>query len=502
MSQIVLTTLNSKYIHSAFGLRYLYANLGPLQNQATIKEFTIHERPLDIIEKLLELKPKIIGFSVYIWNVIEIGQCIKLLKQINKDVIIVVGGPEVSHIPDAPEWIEQVDYVITGPGEFQFTTLCDQLLNDQKPLENIIAGINAPLEQLNMPYEFYDDEDIKNRILYVEASRGCPFKCEFCLSSLDKTAKSFSIERFLGEMQKLIDRGAKHFKFIDRTFNLKVKTTVAILNFFLERLTDGMSIHFEVVPDRLPEQLREILAKFPEHVLQFEIGVQTFDPDIQDLISRRQDNDKTCENLLWLRQNTNAHIHADLIFGLPGDSLDNFAQSFDRLASLNPQEIQLGILKRLRGAPINRHTKDYEMVYNENQPYNVLSTRDIDFITLQRVNRFARFWDMIGNSGRFPQTKIIIFADKPFNNFMKLSDHLYNTEGSTWKISLRRLFKILYQLLIDVLMIDPKLAFSALEKDFIHCNEKGNLAQLLQNNNKKSKTAMRNKRQMQHDTTK
>lgn len=502
MSQIVLTTLNSKYIHSAFGLRYLYANLGDLQNQASIREFTIHERPLDIIEKLLESQPKIIGFSVYIWNVNEIGQCIKLLKQINKEVIIVAGGPEVSHIPDAPEWIEQVDYVITGPGELQFTTLCHQLLNDEKPLENIIAGINAPLEQLNMPYEFYDDEDIKNRVLYVEASRGCPFKCEFCLSSLDKTAKSFSIERFLNEMEKLIDRGAKHFKFIDRTFNLKVKTTIAILQFFLERLTDGMSIHFEVVPDRLPEQLREILAKFPEHVLQFEIGVQTFDPDIQDLISRKQDNEKTCENLLWLRQNTNAHIHADLIFGLPGDSLDNFAESFDKLTALNPQEIQLGILKRLRGAPINRHTKEYEMVYNENQPYNVLSTRDIDFVTLQRVNRFARFWDMIGNSGRFPHTKHVIFADAPFANFMKLSDHLYHTEGSTWKISLRRLFKMLHELMIEVLKIDPSQVFEALEKDFIHCKEKGSLSVLLQNNHKKSKTAQRNKRQLQHKTTK
>ncbi len=373
MSDILLTTLNSKYIHCAFGLRYLYANLGSLQNKAQIQEFTIHERPLDIVEKLLESKPKIIGFSVYIWNVVETGQCIKLLKQINPEVTIVIGGPEVSHVPDAPEWTDVADYTITGPGELQFKTLCSQLLNDQTPLEEIIAGIALPLEQLNMPYEHYDDADIKNRILYVEASRGCPFKCEFCLSSLDKTSKSFSIEKFLNEIDKLIKRGANHFKFIDRTFNLKVKTTVAILEFFLDRISKDMSIHFEVVPDRLPEKLRDILAKFPKHVLQFEIGVQTFDPVIQELISRKQDNDKTCENLIWLRENTKAHIHADLIFGLPGDSLNNFAKSFDQLVKLNPQEIQLGILKRLRGAPINRHTDVYQMVYNDNQPYNILS---------------------------------------------------------------------------------------------------------------------------------
>lgn len=498
MPNILLTTLNSKFIHSAFGLRYLFANLGELQSQSQVKEFTIHERPLDIVEKLLENNPKIIGFSVYIWNVVEIGQCVKLLKQINPNVILVIGGPEVSHVPDAPDWIKAIDYTITGPGELQFKSLCKQLLNNQKPLEKVIAGIPLPLEQLNMPYEFYDSNDIKNRILYVEASRGCPFKCEFCLSSLDKTSKSFSIDLFLQEMDKLIQRGANHFKFIDRTFNLKIKTTVSILEFFLERINDDMSIHFEVVPDKLPEKLRETLAKFPEHVLQFEIGVQTFDPQIQDLISRKQDNEKTCENLLWLRNNTNAHIHADLIFGLPSDNLSNFAHSFDKLVALNPQEIQLGILKRLRGAPINRHTEEYQMVYNENQPYNILSTRDIDFQTMQRVNRFARFWDMIGNSGRFPNTKLIIFEDQPFHNFMKLSDSLYKTEGSSWKISLRRLFKLLHQQLIEVLKINKDIAFIALEKDFIHCNEKGKLEHLLKLNTKQVKKGVRNKRQLQH----
>lgn len=498
MTDILLTTLNSKYIHCAFGLRYLYANLGELKTQTIIQEFTIHERPLDIVEKLLETNPKIIGFSVYIWNVVEVGACIKLIKQINPEIKIVIGGPEVSHHPDVPDWFEAADYCITGAGELQFKTLCHQLLNKQQPLERVIAGIDLPLEQLNMPYEYYDETDIKNRILYVEASRGCPFKCEFCLSSLDKTSKSFSIELFLVEMDKLIQRGANHFKFIDRTFNLKVKTTVAILEFFLEKLSDDMSIHFEVVPDKLPEKLREVLARFPEHVLQFEIGVQTFDPEIQNLISRKQDNNKTCENLIWLRNNTKAHIHADLIFGLPSDSLDNFAKSFDKLVALNPQEIQLGILKRLRGAPINRHTKEYQMVYNKNQPYNILSTRDIDFKTMQRVNRFARFWDMIGNSGRFPNTKWLIFGDVPFVNFMKLSDNLYKTEGSSWKISLRRLFKLLHQQLIEVLGVDENTAFVSLEKDYIHCNEKGKLEYLLNVQNKPNKTGIRNKRQKQH----
>ncbi len=498
MSAIILTTLNSKYIHCAFGLRYLYANLGDLQQQAQICEFTIHERAMDIVEKLLQKEPKIIGFSVYIWNVAETGVCINLLKQLAPQIKIVVGGPEVSHYPDVPTWFDQADYGISGAGELQFKTLCQQLLADEKPLEKIIAGIPLPLEQLQMPYQFYNETDIKNRIVYVEASRGCPFKCEFCLSSLDKTSKSFGIERFLQEIDKLLKRGARHFKFIDRTFNLKVKTTVAILEFFLARMRADLSIHFEVVPDRLPEKLRTILARFPKHVLQFEIGVQTFDSEIQDLISRKQNNEKTCENLKWLRENTTAHIHADLIFGLPADTLENFAKSFDKLVTLNPQEIQLGILKRLRGAPINRHTQEYKMVYDKNQPYTILSTRDISFQTMQRVTRFARFWDMIGNSGRFPHTKLLIFGSSPFANFMKLSDNLYKTEGSSWKISLRRLFKLLYQQLITVLQKEENLAFATLEKDFIHCQEKGTLAALLSLQNKQGKQGNRNKRQKQH----
>jgi radical SAM superfamily enzyme YgiQ (UPF0313 family) len=320
MSQITLTTLNARYLHSAFGLRYLYANLGDLQAEATVQEFTIHETPINIAETLLAGTPSIIGISVYIWNIVEVTELVGLLKQISPEVVIVLGGPEVSHPPDLPAVCELADYVVTGPGEVSFVTLCQQLLSGQKPLNKIVTGVTMPLEQLKLPYEYYSEEDIANRITYVEASRGCPFKCEFCLSALDKTAKPFELGAFLEEMDLLYKRGARNFKFIDRTFNLKVKTSVAILEFFLERMDEDLYLHFEVIPDNLPDALKEMLQRFPANRLQFEIGVQTFDPEIQTLISRRQDNDKTKENLRWLRENTGAHLHTDLIFGLPGDS--------------------------------------------------------------------------------------------------------------------------------------------------------------------------------------
>ncbi|MCK5725636.1 MAG: DUF4080 domain-containing protein [Thiotrichaceae bacterium] len=507
MIDIVLTTYNARYIHSAFGLRYLYANLGTLQDKTELLEFTIHQRPLDVVESLLQYHPKIIGFSVYIWNINEISQTVAILKQIAPNIVIVLGGPEVSHYPDLPEVAESADYVVQGAGEISFRQLCEQLLNGLKPINKIIKAELAPLTQLKLPYRLYTEEDIRNRIIYVEASRGCPFKCEFCLSSLDKTAKPFELGIFLDEMTDLYQRGARNFKFIDRTFNLKVKSSVAIMEFFLERMEgipaeeNDLYLHFEVIPDNLPNKLKTVLTRFPPQSLQFEIGVQTFDPVIQTLISRRQDNDKTAENLLWLRKHTGAHIHADLIFGLPQDNLENFAKSFDRLVSLKPQEIQLGILKRLRGAPINRHSETYDLRYNPLPPYNILSTRDIDFITMQRVNRFARYWDMIANSGRFPTTLPLILGDQAFMNFMQFSDGLFQRAGSTWKIALRRLFELVYQVMKEQNPSHQAVLKLALIEDYQLSGQSGlpHFMQKQSNTSQKtSKKGKANKRQQQH----
>ena len=485
-------------MHSAFGLRYLYANLGGLQSQAGLVEFTIQQRPIDIVEKLLQSQPKIIAFSIYIWNVTEVSEVIALIKQIAPQVTIVAGGPEVSFVNDLPPICEQIDYTITGPGEVSFSKLCGQLLASEPIQKGVIPSETVALNELQLPYQYYTEEDIRNRLIYVEASRGCPFKCEFCLSSLDKTAVPFELETFLNEMDKLYQRGARNFKFIDRTFNLKVSTSVAILEFFLDRMSEDLYLHFEVIPDNLPDRLKAILIKFPQNSLQFEIGVQTFDPGIQKLISRKQNNQKTCENLLWLRENTGAHIHADLIFGLPEDSLENFAKSFDQLVALKPQEIQLGILKRLRGAPINRHTDWYQLRYNPQAPYNILSTRDIDFATMQRINRFARFWDMIGNSGRFRQTLPVMLGDEPFKRFLQFSDELYIQAGGTSKISLNRTFELLYSVITSHMKVKSDIASRSLNLDFQHSGLKGQLRLGYPKLGLIGRTGVANKRQKKH----
>ncbi len=492
---IVLTTLNARYMHSAFGLRYLYANLGELQNQACIEEFTIQQRPIDIAEKLLKHQPKIIGFGVYIWNVSEVSKTVELLKQISPETIIILGGPEVSFLPDKPAVVDCADYVVMGAAEKSFPELCRLLLSGNKPLEKAIQSDELALDQLCLPYQYYTDEDIKNRLVYVEASRGCPFKCEFCLSSLDKTSKPFELDQFLTEMDKLYQRGARNFKFIDRTFNLKVSSSIKILEFFLDRMADDLYLHFEVVPDNLSDMLKAVIQKFPHHTLQFEIGVQTFDENIQGLISRKQNNQKTCKNLRWLRESTHAYIHADLIFGLPSDDVENFANSFDQLVDLNPHEIQLGILKRLRGVPLNRHNEEYQLRYNPEAPYNILCTRDIDFDTMQRVNRFARYWDMIANSGRFKNTLPLILDDSPFDGFMQLSESLHIAAGSTWKISQQRLFVLIFECLKTRVSIDDSVLFETMEEDYRRTGEKASFELLINKKVRATRIGVANKRQ-------
>lgn len=466
MPDIVLSTLNARYIHSALGLRYLLANMGHLQGRTVIDEYVIETRPLDIVERLLTHDPKIIGFGIYIWNVEPTTKVVALLKSIRPDIQVVIGGPEVSYEFDTTDIYRSADYVVTGQADVAFGELCAQILGGQAPEGKVINAQQPELRSLQFPYPFYTDKDIAHRVLYVEASRGCPFKCEFCLSALDKTAWPFDIDGFLQQMQQLYARGARRFKFVDRTFNLKADTSARILEFFLQRLDDDLFLHFELIPDHLPDKLQQLIKQFPAGSLQFEIGIQTFNPQVQALINRRQDNEKSRRNITWLRRETQAHLHTDLIAGLPGEDLASFAASFDELVDLNPHEIQVGILKRLRGSPIIRHTENYRMVYNPHAPYNVLSTRDILFADVQRITRFARYWDMIANSGRFIHTLPAILGEQPFQRFMRLSDWLFATTQQTHKISLNRLFDLLYDGLIKALGLQTAATTQLLWQDY------------------------------------
>ena len=485
---IVLATLNARYIHASLGLRYLMANMDVhggvgLKAQTALREFVIAQRPLQIVEELLALHPRIIGLGIYIWNVVETTQVVALLKALRPDIKVILGGPEVSFETDSQEICRLADHVVTGWGDVSFPKLCRALLDGPQPLMKVIAGEQPTLSAIALPYNEYTAEDLAKRLLYVEASRGCPFKCEFCLSSLDRTAWAFDLDAFMHEMDTLHQRGARNFKFVDRTFNLKVDFSVRILQFFLSRLTPDLFIHFEVVPDSLHDRLKDLIAQFPAGALQFEVGIQSFNPDVQQRISRRQDNAKTADNLRWLVTQSQAHVHADLIFGLPGETLESFAEGFDKLYELAPHEIQFGILKRLRGTPITRHTSDYAMVYEPQTPYTILQNSTVDFATMQRIKRFARYWDLVANSGRFTQAlTVLLQPGSAFHHFLNFSDWLWQTAGKTHEFAQEKLVDLLHDYLRVVRLLDQTQVQAALLADYQASGARGkplSLANLL-----------------------
>ncbi len=449
---ILLSTLNARYAHASLGLRYLLANMGPLQAETELQEFVIGAKTTEVVERLLARRPRIVGFGVYIWNVEETTRIVAMLKRVAPEVTIVLGGPEVSHETNEQEICRLADYVVTGWGDVTLPKLCAEILHGPKPLMKVHAGVQPPMAEIALPYSLYSEEDIAHRTIYVEASRGCPFKCEFCLSSLDKTAWPFPLDDFLAQLDDLYARGARLFKFVDRTFNLNVKTSQRIMQFFLDKLAanpdDPVYAHFELVPDHLPEALKETIAQFPAGALQFEIGIQSFNPDVQALVSRKQNNEKAADNIRWLCTQSQAHLHVDLIAGLPGEDIASFARGFDQLVGLGAHEIQFGILKRLRGTPIIRHTGPFQMVYDPYPPYTVLATSLIDFPTMQRLVRFARYWDLVANSGRFANTVKTLLGARPFENFMAFSDWLYTKTDATHRIALERLAKLVAEWLV------------------------------------------------------
>lgn len=470
---IVLCTLNARYSHASFGLRYLRANLGPWRSNSRLLEFTIHDSPAEVAERVLALEPDIVGFGVYIWNLVLTAEVVSILRAVRPDLKLVIGGPEVSHEYEGTEIVALADHLITGEADVAFRELVARLVvGDAVP--KVIHAEPPDVAMLCFPYDEYTEEDLSHRLLYVEASRGCPFSCEFCLSSLDRGVRAFPLHQFLAELDKLLARGARAFKFVDRTFNLNVQTSAAILEFCLERYRPGFELHFEMIPDRLPLELRRLISRFPPGAVQFEIGVQSLDDGVTQRISRRQNLTRMEENFRFLRDETHVHVHADLIFGLPGETLESFAQGFDRLLAMAPAEIQIGILKRLKGTPIVRHIAEYGMVFSARPPYEVLQTNTVSFLQMQRVKRFARYFELYYNSGDFKESLGLLFehgpgADPlpgPFGCFLHFSDWLYAKTGKTHAFAKMRLYELLFAYLTSVAGVAAPTTAASLLRDY------------------------------------
>ena len=447
--KIILSTLNSRYTHSAIGLRYLYANMQELQKNTEILEFNINDALQSVAEKILDTDPDIVGLGVYIWNASQVHELIHILKKVSPQTQIVLGGPEVTYLPFRVNF-DRADYIIQGEGDLAFYQLCKDIQN-KKANERIIRMSIPDLKKIELPYTYYSDHDIQNRYLYVELSRGCPFECEFCLSSMDEKVRAFELDKVLRAFEILWQRGARNFKFVDRTFNLNMKTANRILDFFLAKEPPYFA-HFEVIPDHFPESLRKKIKAFPKGALQLEIGIQTLNLEIANNISRQLKLDKIKNNIAFLEHETDAHIHLDLIVGLPGESLKSFGDNLDALMQLSSCEIQIGILKKLSGTHINRHDIEHGMVYSDIPPYDILKNRQLSFKDIQIMKRFARFWDLYYNSGNFKQSIALLWEEHKhvYKNFYAFALWIYEQTDATWKISLPRQGELLFCYLTEV----------------------------------------------------
>jgi radical SAM superfamily enzyme YgiQ (UPF0313 family) len=478
VKKIILSSINAKWIHPSLALRLLKANLGSLEDSCEIIEFNLRQPLAEKIETLLSASAHILGISVSIWNN---AATVELLRELHKmwnstgqRPVVALGGPEISHLQPDAEIFRYADYVIRGEGEDAFRELCANILTNGPQYKQLSAILpqfinaeNVDVNKIKSGYHLYTDEDVTKKLIYVEASRGCPFNCEFCLSAVKEQGgalREFPIEPFLAEMDILIRRGVKTFKFLDRTFNVNIKRALRIMEFFLEKIEErkekqnSLVVHFEMVPSLFPAELRETLTRFPPGTLRLEIGIQTLNSEVAYRIKRLSEEqsfspEKELETLRFLRQQTAAIIHADLIAGLPGEDLASFGKGFDNLwLALSEEkpytvtkglrsEIQLGILKLLPGAPIQKHNDAFRMRYNSAPPYEVLETSVMSEDDLKRVKNFARFWEIIINRS-LSSDYIKKLSGKPiFQKFITLSDSLYSRFGRNWGIDRYEMLK-------------------------------------------------------------
>ena len=462
---ILLIAINARYGHCAFAARSLLANLGVLRSQADLIESDLDAQPFQLAAEIVGRAPQVVGFSVYLWNVQIVRETLAILHRVAPQLHLVLGGPEIV-AEHAAAWHGLADDLVVGEGETAFRTICDEVLRtrsapasteDATEALQIVAAaggrgvsrearlrIAAPedLSLLVLPYELYTDADIAHRTIFVEGSRGCPFPCAYCTSG-NTGLRTIPLSRLLPELDRLLERGVRAFRFLDRSLNASDEMACGVLDFFLARHPVRLQLHFEIMPCRLNASLRQRLAAFPPGVLHLEAGVQTLNPGVAQGIGRKVPNDTLLETLAFLAHETGAIVHADLIFGLPGEDVQSFAAGFDHLVrTYNFPELQVNLLKRLPGTALAREARFDRLVFNPHPPYELLASDVLDFAEVSRMQQFARCWELVHNRGRFPRAAALLWQTgqaSPFQRYQMLAEQIYAAEGRMHALGVARL---------------------------------------------------------------
>ncbi len=439
--KILLTAINAKYIHSNLAVYSLRACSKKYKENVELAEYTINNQKDYILEELYKRKPDVLCFSVYIWNLSYVLDIAREYKKICPDIPIWVGGPEVSYeVKSFLDSYSFIDGVMIGEGEDTFREVCGFYIEKAMPLA-LINGIayrengevvftqkRAIMDMSQIPFCYDTIEDFSNRIIYYESSRGCPFSCSYCLSSVDKTLRFRNIDLVKKELKFFIDQKVLQIKFVDRTFNCNHEHAMKIWEFIKENDNGVTNFHFEISADLLNEDELSLISSMRPGLIQLEIGVQSTNAVTIREIHRTMKLERLKEVVGIIQKSRNIHEHLDLIAGLPYEDYETFKKSFDEIYALKPNQLQLGFLKVLKGSFMYDHAKEYEIIYHDNPPYEVLSTKWLNYDEIILIKRVEEMLEVYYNSGQFEITMKLVdkIFDSPFMFFQKLGNFYEN----------------------------------------------------------------------------
>ncbi|MGN0335656.1 MAG: DUF4080 domain-containing protein [Lachnospiraceae bacterium] len=420
--KILLTAINAKYIHSNLAVYSLRANAKEYKDQVELAEYTINQYTEDILQDLYQKKPDILAFSCYIWNIRQVRELVREIRKVLPLVPVWLGGPESSY--DAKGLMErypEVTGVMIGEGEQTFYELCRYYDGKREGLSDldgiayreageIVVKPQKGVPDLNtLAFAYEDLNDFEHKIIYYESSRGCPFNCSYCLSSIDKKVRFRDPELVKKELKFFIDHKVPQVKFVDRTFNCKPSHAMEIWRFLTEHDNGVTNFHFEVAADLITEEELTLFQTMRKGLIQLEIGVQSTNENTIREIHRRMDFEKVCEVVNRIREPGNIHQHLDLIAGLPEENYESFAKSFDDVFALHPEQLQLGFLKVLKGSYMSEMTDSYGTVYRSEPPYEVLSTRWLEYEDVIRLKGIEQMVELYYNSHQYDRTLAEVF---------------------------------------------------------------------------------------------
>lgn len=445
--RVLLTTLNSKFIHTNLAIRYIHSYSKALfdslddKYELFIQEYTINNSVDYILKKIVSLNVDIVAFSVYIWNVDDIARLSKNIKLVRPDIKIIWGGPEVSYdVEHQMKSYEFVDYIIYGEGEKSFFELIKSIIYDSNISEvlgvayrdgkNIIINDEMPLienlDDIPSPFLNMRDDEYKNKIVYYESSRGCPFNCQYCLSSAIKGLRFFSIERVKSDLRILLDADVAQIKFIDRTFNANKPMAKEVMRFLMENDNGHTTFHFEVTAHLIDDDMLEFLKDAKPGLFQFEIGVQSTNIDTLTAVGRVEDFDRLSKVVKKVSSYKNIHQHLDLIAGLPFEGYKRFSKSFDEVYSLKSECLQLGFLKMIKGTGIRKNSDVHGYVFRDYPPYEILSNKYMSFDEISKLKDIEEVLEIYYNSGNFRMSVDFVvdsLYESPFKFYEELSDY-------------------------------------------------------------------------------